>query len=157
MTFPFPQNPVDGQTVTHQATDGSLLMATYSAAKNCWNVERALKPVPLTLARPGVSIPTATADKQVMMWDATGNQWVASSISLTTRDLGDVDKGTAPADQYFLVFDGVLRKYRPVPLTGGTVLTVTTVGLNAKITTAGSVSAALTVLFKQAKPTNFFK
>jgi hypothetical protein len=36
MAFPFPQNPIDGQTVTRLQSDGSVITATYHAAKNEW-------------------------------------------------------------------------------------------------------------------------
>jgi len=123
MAFPFPLNPVDGQTVSHVAADGTLMQATYDAAKNTWNVQRSINARTVLLStRTAVTFPTATADGQVIMWDDTAKDWKASAITVATKNLSDVDGTVTPANGYVLVYDGPSKKYKPVPLSGGVVL-----------------------------------
>jgi hypothetical protein len=158
MAFPFPKNPVDGETVTHITSNGTLLLATYSATKNTWDVTRQAPPPPVTLARPGAQIPLATATGQVMTWDDVAKQWIASSVNLKTTDLLDVDHTTTPSNDYFLLYDGSTNKYRPVPITGNAVLQTNTIGLYAKIqASAGDLDAALSAMYKQLSPTSVLK
>jgi hypothetical protein len=154
MAFPFPSNPVDGQTVSYTANDGSLLQATYVQSKNTWDVKRSASTGPVLLSRTmGVTLPTATADGQVIMWDVAAQNWKASAISLSTKNLLDVDRAVTPSNGYILVYDQPNSRYKPVPLTGGAVLTVNTAGVQAKISGgAATVSAALSDLFYDIRP-----
>ena len=78
MTFPFPPNPTDGQVVTQAQPDGSVLTATYHAAKNEWTVDRQLPaPTPIT-GTPPINV-TASADGQVITWDQALKTWVAKA------------------------------------------------------------------------------
>ena len=79
MSFPFPKNPSDGQVVSATAPDGTILTATYHAAKNEWELARRL-PVPTPIssgAPPSPVVVNATADGQVITWDQLLGAWVA--------------------------------------------------------------------------------
>jgi hypothetical protein len=87
MAFPFPPNPTDGQVVSQAQPDGSVLVATYRAAKNEWTVDRQLPaPTPITGAPPIVV--TASADGQVITWDQVLKTWVAKTPAAQSGGVG---------------------------------------------------------------------
>lgn len=95
MAFPFPPNPVDGQQVSHNQPDGSVLSATYNASKNEWVVSRQVQSTTV-VSGPAINV-TPTADRQVITWDANANTWVASTVhppKLT--ELADVIHSDSP-------------------------------------------------------------
>jgi len=96
MPFPFPQNPVDGQVVSHPASDGFVLKATYNAAKNEWVIEREHPAGQLVLS-PSEFHVIATADRQVIVWDATTRQWIAAAQEVPRlTSLTDTDTHSSP-------------------------------------------------------------
>jgi hypothetical protein len=114
MSFPFPKNPTDGQVVSTTAADGSILTATYRAAKNEWEVARQLPP-PTTLttgAPPAPMQVTATADGQVITWDQVAGRWVAKApaTAATGTTKSFVKAQQADADQANGVGPALLRQ-----------------------------------------------
>ena len=97
MSFPFPTNPVDGQQVSYVTPDGTVLTATYHAAKDQWVVSR-LTPSPTSVFPvPPVSV-TATADRQVITWDANQSNWTAAAVPTPKlTQLQDVDHTADPS------------------------------------------------------------
>ena len=82
MRFPFPSNPTDGQVATFTQADGTVLSATYIAAKNEWYVERQVPKLPsITLTSSTAYTVTPGTDGQVLTYDKLLNQWVGKSPS----------------------------------------------------------------------------
>jgi hypothetical protein len=79
MAITFPKNATHGQTVTNTASDGSILIATYNKDKNAWEVKREPGPSQVVVS-PQTFAVNATADGQVITWNATLNKWIASAI-----------------------------------------------------------------------------
>jgi len=100
VSFPFPKNPTDGQVVSSTAPDGSILTATYRAAKNEWEVSRALPPPTTITGTPAIAV-TPTADGQVITWDQVAGRWIAKtpSTAATGTTKSFVKAAQADADQ----------------------------------------------------------
>ena len=82
MRFPFPSNPTDGQVATFTQADGTVLSATYIAAKNEWYVERQVPKLPsITLTSGTAYTVTPGTDGQVLTYDKALNQWVGKTPS----------------------------------------------------------------------------
>jgi hypothetical protein len=96
MSFPFPQNPVDGQVVNHVASDGAVLKATYHADKNNWTVSRELPPTQVVTSPERFEV-HATHDQQVITWDAATGKWIAQNNPVKLTELRDVDQHAAPS------------------------------------------------------------
>jgi hypothetical protein len=80
MSFQFPQNPADGAVATGMASDGSLIIATYSAPKNEWKVAKEVKPDPTPAAMTGGAVlAPGSADGQVLTWNQLAAKWLAQA------------------------------------------------------------------------------
>jgi hypothetical protein len=97
--FPFPSNPVDGQQVLHQTTDG-MVLATYEAATNSWQLARGGQvPGPNPEAVPirfedlqNTPLVGGARDGQTIKYLEASQQWIAT----------DVPQPLGPATQTFL-------------------------------------------------------
>ena len=97
MSFPFPRNPIDGQTVTSPQLDGSVIIATYHAAKNEWVLDRRLPAPTVVTGTPPINI-TGAIDGQVITYDGTLNTWVAKApAAAKSANSGTFTKGTQAA------------------------------------------------------------
>ena len=99
MRFPFPSNPTDGQVATFTQADGTVLSATYIAAKNEWYVERQV-PTPSTITLTSGTAYTVSpgTDGQVLTFDRLLNQWVGKPPSAVAGGSGQTyAKGTQAA------------------------------------------------------------
>jgi hypothetical protein len=95
MSFPFDPNPVDGQVITHAASDGTVLVATYHASKNEWSVRRELPPTQVVTSPERFEV-HATHDQQVITWDAATGKWIAQNNPVKLSELRDVHQGYQP-------------------------------------------------------------
>jgi len=96
MSFQFPQNPADGAVATGVASDGSLIIATYSAPKNEWKVAKQVKPdPPAPFAAGGAVLAPGSADGQVLTWNQLAARWLAQAPAKPPgSDGGTFVKGT---------------------------------------------------------------